>query len=126
MAATAASSLVVVNMIERAHQTYRQEQHDEALGLQSSLRPFTFHAAVASVSSPIVLSPARFRLDNFGPWPGSRKRNNWKGGGGGGGGSLPSRGIAAGLGCVARSRGPALVFIRVLKVSFTCLGFSMF
>ncbi|KAM0936993.1 putative ribosomal protein L18e/L15P [Dioscorea sansibarensis] len=56
-------------------------------GLQSSGRPFTLRAAVASVSSPVVLPPARFRLDNLGPQPGSRKKNKRKG-----------RGIAAGQG----------------------------
>ncbi|XP_039146078.1 50S ribosomal protein L15, chloroplastic [Dioscorea cayenensis subsp. rotundata] len=55
--------------------------------LQSSRRPFTLRAAAASVSSPVVLPPARFRLDNLGPQPGSRKRNKRKG-----------RGIAAGQG----------------------------
>ncbi|KAH7652895.1 Ribosomal protein L15 bacterial-type protein [Dioscorea alata] len=55
--------------------------------LQSSRPPFTLRAAAASVSSPVVLPTARFRLDNLGPQPGSRKRNKRKG-----------RGIAAGQG----------------------------
>ncbi|KAJ0974914.1 hypothetical protein J5N97_016879 [Dioscorea zingiberensis] len=55
--------------------------------LQSPRRCLRFRAAAAPVAPTVVVPPARFRLDNLGPQPGSRKKDKRKG-----------RGIAAGQG----------------------------